>query len=157
MGQESRIGSHQCLLVNSVSQHDNRTEMQASPRSEQWRTAAPPRQLEWRHCQSQLPSQAMLKTSVHLLVSSTGIIQLPAAPGMSGDQFHKAQARSLTPLSPPLRLRLIICFIYSLQKGVSKRRALPYFQAPCSSCWENSSRPPMTLRNKTNSSCTVCN
>lgn len=115
LGQESRLGSHQCLLVNSVSQHDNRPEMQARPRSEQWRTPAPPRQLEWRPFQSQLPSQAMLKTSVHLLVASPGIILLPAAPGrMSGDHFHKAQAPSLTPLSPPLRLRLIICFIYSL-------------------------------------------
>lgn len=111
LGQESRIGSHQCLLVNSVSQHDNRPEMQASPR----RTPAPPRQLEWRPFQAQLPSQAMLKTSVHLLVSSPGIIPLPAAPGRtSGHQLHKAQAPSLTALSPPLRLRLTICFIYSL-------------------------------------------
>lgn len=115
LGQESRIGSHQCLLVNSVSQHDNRPEMQASPRSEQWRTPAPPRQLEWRPFQAQLPSQAMLKTSVHLLVSSPGITPLPAAPGRtSGHQSHKAQAPSLTALSPPLRLRLTVCFTYSL-------------------------------------------
>lgn len=139
---------HQCLLINSISLRDSRPGTQpAHPLSSSTGAAAPPRRPELR------PFRPRLHPPAPLLLCTAEVLLLPRTPVRRRGARPPGARPGLGTLPPAPRPGLSLLLTRLPTTGPRTAKALPG-AFPCvpashSPCWENISRTPMTLRNKT--------
>lgn len=146
MGQEPRIGSQQCQLMNIIGHNDSGLlERQASPRV--WAAEDPQGTTQatgTETSESQLLSQETLRTSLSLRLLSCKMGIRARGTSLVSDSFRHHPDRGLLPASISGSLSAQN-YMSKYRKVFSRRWAFPCFQASYSYSWENNSRPRLTL------------